>query len=307
MPSAMAAEASSSSSIAPPSESSTVSPYQGSTSSPRAGPSTTTSVSSPRHQLFPPLAPPAAPSTTSTSASALQPTLPSAEQQQHVAEARSAVVASISNLLDSELQSRATVLHSNAAALDKQERDVVRATDGLRRENDKLAKFSAEGARRVKELGNVQYWAEVLEREFLVLEETMRLVRRGSASSGSGSWSGSGTMSWSGSEVGDDEDDAGKGHGGAKVARDPGGQGARLHGKEGAPEGDHDVKMDEDTEQGGARLHGRDVDKGKRRDVGEAADPDAMQLDSSDTSASAAELDSSHTRGSDTTSLSTTV
>jgi hypothetical protein len=220
-----------------------------------------------------------------------------------VAEARSAVVASISNLLDSELQSRATVLHSNAAALNKQERDVVRATDGLRRENDKLAKFSAEGARRVKELGNVQYWAEVLEREFLVLEETMRLVRRGScASCGSGSWSGSGTASWSGSEVGDDEDDAGKGHGGAKVAKDPGGQGARLHDKNGGVDADVDVKMDEDIEQGGARLDDRDVGKGKGRDVG--TDPDAMQLDSSSTSA--AELDSSNARGSET-SLSTTV
>lgn len=294
----MATGASSSSSIAPPSESSTVSPYQVSTSSPRAGPSTTTSVSSPRHQLFPPLAPAAAPSTTSTSASALQPTLPSAAQQQHVAEARSAVVASISNLLDSELQTRATVLHSNAAALEKQERDVVRATDALRRENDKLAKFSAEGARRVKELGNVQYWAEVLEREFLVLEETMRLVRRGSqASSESGSWSG--TASWSGSEVGDDEDDAGKGHGGARVVKDPGGRGARLHG-----DADGDVRMDEDTEAGGAMLDDGDLVKGKGKDAG--IDADAMHLDFSEASTSAVEPDSSNARGSETTSLSTT-
>ncbi|KAJ0331058.1 hypothetical protein COL5a_002591 [Colletotrichum fioriniae] len=78
-------------------------------------------------------------------------------------------------MLDGELQTRARMLHANAAALDKQERDVVRATEALRKENDKLAKFSGDAARRVKELGNVQNWAEVLERDFLVLEETLRL------------------------------------------------------------------------------------------------------------------------------------
>ncbi|ROT43742.1 hypothetical protein SODALDRAFT_355966 [Sodiomyces alkalinus F11] len=92
---------------------------------------------------------------------------------------------SISNLLDSELQTRARTLHGNAAAITRQERDVGRATAALRVENDKLARWSADAARRVKELGSVQNWAEVLEREFLVLEETVRLVKEGSAESGS--------------------------------------------------------------------------------------------------------------------------
>ena len=48
----------------------------------------------------------------------------------------------------------------------------------------------------MKELGNVQNWAEMLERDFLVLQETMRLANGGSEN-GSGSWSGS---SWSRSE-----------------------------------------------------------------------------------------------------------
>ena len=68
--------------------------------------------------------------------------------------------------------------------------------------------MAGEGQRKVKELGNVQNWAEMLERDFLVLEETLRLVNRrgeGEESDGSGSWSGS---SWSGSEVGDGERDA---------------------------------------------------------------------------------------------------
>ncbi|EHK46359.1 hypothetical protein TRIATDRAFT_43096 [Trichoderma atroviride IMI 206040] len=131
--------------------------------------------------------PPSISSTTAAAAAspALQPTLPSAETQRHVAEARAAVVASMGNMLDSELQSRAGILHENAAALEKQERDVLRATEGLRRETVKLKAEADKAARKVKELGNVQNWAEVLERGFLVLEETVRLANEGEDEDGS--------------------------------------------------------------------------------------------------------------------------
>lgn len=122
-------------------------------------------------------------------------TLPSAETQRHIAEARAAVVASMGNMLDTELQGRAAVLHENAGALDKQERDVLAATEALRREREKLAREADAAARRLKEVGNVQNWAEVLERNFLVLEETVRLASGGS--DGYGSWSsrsGSGSV-----------------------------------------------------------------------------------------------------------------
>jgi hypothetical protein len=82
-------------------------------------------------------------------------------------------------MLDAELQSRAGILHANAAALERQQRDVVRATDGLRKETQKLKAEADKAARKVKELGNVQNWAEVLERGFLVLEETVRLANGG--------------------------------------------------------------------------------------------------------------------------------
>ncbi|KAF4343681.1 hypothetical protein FBEOM_2354 [Fusarium beomiforme] len=123
----------------------------------------------------------------------LQPTLPSAETQRHVAEARRAVVATLENMMDSELQWRAATLHSNAAALSKQAQDVQRATEGLRRENIKLAREADVAARRLKELGNVQNWAEVLERDFLVLEETVRLANsdRSCSCSECGSYTGS--------------------------------------------------------------------------------------------------------------------
>ncbi|KAI0539370.1 hypothetical protein GGR58DRAFT_237813 [Xylaria digitata] len=138
----------------------------------------------------------------STATMSLNPNLPSRDSQLHVAEARAALVASMSNMLDSELQSRASLLHSNTAALLRQEQDVARATEALRKENDKLAKVAKDAGRKIKELGNVQNWAEVLERDFLVLEETMRLVRDGSTGSddnGSSCSECSGSY-WSGSE-----------------------------------------------------------------------------------------------------------
>ncbi|KAH6646731.1 hypothetical protein BKA67DRAFT_580417 [Truncatella angustata] len=137
----------------------------------------------------------------------LHPNLPSPSSPQQTAQARAALVGTISNLLDSELQSRAELLHQNARALEGQERDVAKATEALRKENDKLLKVVREGSRKVLETGNVQNWAEVLERDFLVLEDTMRRVRRGpcsdpdcsGCSSGTGSWSGSRTPSRRGS------------------------------------------------------------------------------------------------------------
>ncbi|KAI8959438.1 hypothetical protein F5Y11DRAFT_302587 [Daldinia sp. FL1419] len=131
----------------------------------------------------------------------LNPNPPTRTTQLHIDEARAALVASMSNMLDSELQSRASLLHSNAAALAKQEKDVIKGTEALRKENDKLEKLARDTERKIKELGNVQNWAEVLERDFLILEETARLVRNGSGSDSCSQCSGS---SWSGSYSGGD-------------------------------------------------------------------------------------------------------
>ena len=64
----------------------------------------------------------------------------------------------------------------------------MKATEGLKKENDKLKKVADEGAKRVKELGNVQNWAEMLERDFLVLEETLRLAKKSESGDSEGSW-----------------------------------------------------------------------------------------------------------------------
>lgn len=124
--------------------------------------------------------------------------LPSTTTTLHMTEARDALVATMSNLFDTELQSRASLLHANASQLSRQEADVAKATESLRKENDKLAKVARDAGRRIKETGNVQNWAEVLERDFLVLEETLRLAREGDGESEGGYTSSSGSY-WSGS------------------------------------------------------------------------------------------------------------
>ena len=95
----------------------------------------------------------------------------------------------IGNQHFSTLQSRAQNLHANTAQLEKQQKDVVKATEGLKKETEKLRKWADEGQRMVKELGTVQNWAEMLERDFLVLGETIRLANGGGSQSGSGSGS----------------------------------------------------------------------------------------------------------------------
>lgn len=155
---------------------------------PSISPPSTTSTS-----LSPRLPPPSTATTSRTSLTSRTTTttpLPPTTTPLATSQARAAIVASIANLFDRDLSSRAAALHANAAAIEKQERDVARALAALRRDNDGLQRLATEHSRKVLEIGNVQNWAEMLERDFQVVEETLRLVREGSGS-GSGSEGGS--------------------------------------------------------------------------------------------------------------------
>ncbi|KAK7949016.1 uncharacterized protein PG986_009902 [Apiospora aurea] len=226
-------------------------PYATSSSSRAAGPSGTAGVSqqqqqqTPRSHTGPPPSSstgqatgsrgPAPPSTTTSTTTnitsntntssnmhPLHAHLPSTTTTLHMTEARDALVATMSNLFDAELQSRASLLHSNATQLSRQETDVAKATEALRKENDKLAKVARDAGRRIKETGNVQNWAEVLERDFLVLEETLRLAREGDSDDGEseGGYSSSGSGSyWSGSgSEGEGSEKGGRRGGGSRRA-----------------------------------------------------------------------------------------
>ncbi|KAL4803495.1 hypothetical protein BDV18DRAFT_41667 [Aspergillus unguis] len=101
------------------------------------------------------------------SPSQTQNTNPSVDQ----ARAISAFTASLHSLganYTSNLVSRSKTLHENSTALSKQEENLAKTTSALHKQNKEWEGI-AEGARLgLKELGDLQNWAEVLERELLV-------------------------------------------------------------------------------------------------------------------------------------------
>lgn len=108
------------------------------------------------------------------------------------AEARAAVLASLESAgssYDAQYQRRATDLHSNAAAIAKQEAEVKKQTAALAKERLVWHKELDKATKGLNEFGDQQNWAEMMERDFLVLEETLRLAEGGeevgSASGGS--------------------------------------------------------------------------------------------------------------------------
>ncbi|KAH9875407.1 hypothetical protein J1614_004899 [Plenodomus biglobosus] len=105
-----------------------------------------------------------------------------AETARHTAEARAAVTASLSSVgasLDHEMRTRTADLHSNAAAISKQEKELARQTAALAKQTAEWDKLLQGGTKKLNEVGDIQNWAELLERDLLVLEETVRLVDEG--------------------------------------------------------------------------------------------------------------------------------
>jgi len=77
---------------------------------------------------------------------------------------------------DTKLQQRAADLHANAAAIAKQEKELAKQTAALAKESKKWQSQADKATKRLNEVGDVQNWAECIERELLVLEETLKLV-----------------------------------------------------------------------------------------------------------------------------------
>lgn len=180
----------------------------------------------------------------------------------------------IGSSLDHTLKSRAQQLHANSAQLARQEKDVVKATEGLRREGDKLKRVADEGQRKVKELGNVQNWAEMLERDFLLLEETLRLVRNGNRprEGGSGDYEGSDwETSRSGSEDGERDDESIEGdlrRGKGLPVGGGGGWGRADSRAYGPSEEINGIDGEGDTAMGDTAINEAEVtDKGKVKEV----------------------------------------
>ncbi|EEP81647.1 hypothetical protein UREG_06512 [Uncinocarpus reesii 1704] len=95
------------------------------------------------------------------------------------AEARTAFLASLKSVgsnLDTDLRARASTLHENAAIIQKQEAELKRTTDQLAKQGNELEKLADQGQQGLKEVGDLQNWAEMMERDLLIVEESLRLA-----------------------------------------------------------------------------------------------------------------------------------
>lgn len=95
------------------------------------------------------------------------------------AEARAAVTASLAAVgssIDTEMRTRATDLHANSEAITKQEKELAKQTNSLSKQGAQWQKLADTSTKKLNEIGDIQNWAEMIERDLLVLEETLRLV-----------------------------------------------------------------------------------------------------------------------------------
>jgi len=116
------------------------------------------------------------------------------ESERRTAEARAAVTASLASIggsVDNEMRTRAADLHSNAEAITKQEKELAKQTAALAKQGTEWQKLAETSTKKLNEIGDIQNWAEMIERDLLVLEETLRLVEGKAApdtASGTNGW-----------------------------------------------------------------------------------------------------------------------
>jgi uncharacterized protein (DUF3084 family) len=116
------------------------------------------------------------------------------DSTRRIAEARAAVTASLSAVgssVDTEMRTRAADLHANSEAIAKQEKELAKQTAALGKQSAQWQKLADTSTKKLNEIGDIQNWAEMIERDLLVLEETMRLVEGKDAPD-----SASGTTGW---------------------------------------------------------------------------------------------------------------
>ncbi|MCJ1274650.1 hypothetical protein MMC21_002447 [Puttea exsequens] len=107
-----------------------------------------------------------------------QPDPPPPPDPQRTAEARAAFTAHLTSIGNSHiapLESRVSDINKNSAAISKQEDNVAKQTKKLAEESQKHQKVIDDAAAKLKELGDIQNWAEVLERDMLVIEKTLQM------------------------------------------------------------------------------------------------------------------------------------
>ncbi|KAJ5835524.1 GCN5-like 1 [Penicillium robsamsonii] len=108
------------------------------------------------------------------------PTDQNADQRQKEALAAfTATLHSVGTNLEAPLRDRAANIQSNAAALERQEAELAENTQRLARQNQQWVGLADETREGLKEIGDVQNWAEMIERDLLALEDMMDNVEKG--------------------------------------------------------------------------------------------------------------------------------
>lgn len=104
------------------------------------------------------------------------------QQKKEALAAFTATLHSVGTNLEAPLRDRAATITSNAVALERQEKQLAESTAALARQNREWVGIADETSEGLKEIGDVQNWAEMIERDLLVLEEMMERVERRDAS-----------------------------------------------------------------------------------------------------------------------------
>jgi len=95
----------------------------------------------------------------------------------------------VGSSLDADMRDRMTTIHSNNTQLAAQQALVAKETAKLAKQNVQWQKMADKSAGQLKEIGDIQNWAEMIENDFLIVEETLRLAEGGQSNdAGQGSW-----------------------------------------------------------------------------------------------------------------------
>ncbi|KAJ6096517.1 hypothetical protein N7486_007263 [Penicillium sp. IBT 16267x] len=94
------------------------------------------------------------------------PALSADQRQKEALAAFTATLHSVGTNLEAPLRERATIINTNAISLERQEAELAGHSAALAKQNDGWEKVADETRAGLKEIGDVQNWAEMIERDF---------------------------------------------------------------------------------------------------------------------------------------------
>ncbi|KAF8252422.1 hypothetical protein K440DRAFT_645953 [Wilcoxina mikolae CBS 423.85] len=82
----------------------------------------------------------------------------------------------LGSTVDVDLRDRISTIHSNAATLDNQSKQLRNKTNQLAKTTKQWGGMADSARGKLKEVGDIQNWAEMIEHDLLLIEETLRIV-----------------------------------------------------------------------------------------------------------------------------------